>query len=65
MSLKAFHIVFVIVCVALSLYVGMWGIRDYFLERSYAALSIGVLFLLSGAILVVYGRSALEKLRNL
>ena len=65
MSLKAFHIVFIIVCVALSLYVGMWGIRDYMLERSVSALTVGILFLLSGAILVLYGRSALEKFKHL
>ena len=65
MSLRVFHIVFVIVCIGLSLFVGMWGIRDYMLERSGTALTVGVLFLVSGAILVVYGRSAFEKLRNL
>ncbi len=65
MSLRVFHIVFVIVCIALSLFVGMWGIRDYMLERRVTALAVGVLFLLSGGILVLYGRSAFEKLRNL
>lgn len=65
MSLKIFHIVFVIVCVGLSLWVGVWGIRDYMAERSVAALTLGILFLASGLVLVVYGRSAFEKLRNL
>ena len=65
MSLRVFHIVFVVVCIALALFVGAWGIRDYMLERNVMALTVGVLFLLSGAILVVYGRSAFEKLRNL
>jgi hypothetical protein len=65
MSLKVFHIVFVIVCVALSLWVAVWGIRDYMLERSVGALSLGILFLLSGVVLVVYGRKAFEKLRDL
>lgn len=65
MSLKVFHIVFVIVCIALAAFVGAWGIRDYMLERSVMALSVGVAFLLSGAILVMYGRSAFEKLKNL
>lgn len=65
MSLKVFHIVFVIVCIALAVFVGAWGIRDYMLERSVMALSVGVAFLLSGAILVMYGRSAFEKLKNL
>ena len=29
MSLRAFHIVFIAVCIALSAWVGVWGIRDY------------------------------------
>jgi hypothetical protein len=65
MSLKIFHIVFVIVCVGLSLWVGVWGIRDYMYERSGAALTLGILFLASGLVLVVYGRRAFEKLRHL
>jgi hypothetical protein len=65
MSLKVFHIVFVIVCIALSLYVGVWGIHDYMQERSIGALSLGILFLLSGLVLVLYGRRAFEKLRDL
>ena len=65
MSLRVFHIVFVVVCIALAVFVGAWGIRDFMLERSTMALTVGVLFLLSGAVLVVYGRSAFEKLRNL
>ncbi len=65
MSLKVFHIVFVIVCIGLSLWVGVWGIRDYMLERSVGALSLGILFLLSGVVLVVYGRRVFVKLRDL
>ncbi len=65
MSLKIFHIVFVIVCVLLSLFVGVWGIRDYMIERSVGALVLGILFLASGLVLVLYGRRAFEKLRDL
>ena len=65
MSLKIFHIVFIVVCVGLSLWVGVWGIRDYMQERSVAALTLAILFLLSGLALVVYGRKAFEKLRDL
>lgn len=65
MSLKVFHIVFVIVCVGLSLWVGVWGIHDYMTERSAGALALGILFLFSGVVLVLYGRRAFEKLREL
>ena len=64
MSLKVFHIVFVIVCVGLSLWVGVWGIRDYVIEQSTGALSLGILFLASGLVLVLYGKKAFEKLRD-
>lgn len=65
MSLKVFHIVFVIVCIALSIWVGVWGIHDYVVERSVGALGLGILFLVSGLVLVLYGRRAFEKLRDL
>jgi hypothetical protein len=65
MSLRVFHIVFIMVCVALSIWVGVWGIRDYMLQRSAGALALGVLFLLSGVVLVVYGKRVFVKLRDL
>lgn len=65
MSLRAFHIVFIVVCVALSLWVGVWGIRGFMTERSSGALALGILFLLSGVVLVVYGSKVYAKLRDL
>ncbi len=65
MSLRAFHIVFIVLCVALSLWVGVWGIRDYMAERSGGALALGILFLVSGVVLVVYGSKVYTKLRDL
>lgn len=65
MSLRVFHIIFIIVCVGLSLCVGVWGIRDYMAERSIGALALAIGFLLGGVVLVLYGRSAYQKLRDL
>ena len=65
MSLRIFHIVFIIVCVGLSLCVAVWGIRDYMQERSVGALALAIGFLLGGVVLVLYGRSAYQKLRDL
>jgi hypothetical protein len=65
MSLRVFHIVFIIVCVGLSLWVGVWGIRDYMAERNVGALTLALVFLVSGVVLIVYGRKAFEKLRDL
>jgi hypothetical protein len=65
MSLRAFHIVFIVACVALSLWVGVWGIRDYMQERSAGALALAIVFLLGGVVLVVYGSKVFAKLRDL
>ena len=65
MSLRAFHIVFIIVSISLSLYVAMWGIRQFAEDRSGGALALGVLFLLTAVGLGIYGKKAFAKLRDL
>lgn len=64
MSLRIFHIVFVVVCVVFSLYVGVWGIQRFMADRSGSALALGILFLLTGVVLVIYGVRVFEKLKN-
>ena len=58
MSLRIFHIIFVMICVALSIWVGVWGIRN-------GAIAIAVVFFASGAALVFYGTKVYGKLRDL
>lgn len=65
MSLRAFHIVFVVVTIALSVYVALWGIREYSEERSASALVLAVLFAAMAVALMVYGKRTFTKLRNL
>ena len=65
MSLRAFHIIFVIVTVALSLYVALWGIRQFAMERDSGALGLGLLFLVTGIGLAIYGKKAFAKLKEL
>jgi len=65
MSLRAFHIVFVVVTVILSLYVGLWGIREYAQERDTLALGLAILFLATAVGLTVYGKKVYGKLRDL
>ena len=65
MSLRVFHMVFIAVCIALSAWVGVWGIRDYMAERSTSALALAIVFLIGGLVLVVYGRKAFDKLKEL
>ena len=65
MSLRAFHIVFVIVTIVLSLYVALWGIREFSQERNTMALTLAVLFLAMAVGLMIYGKKAFTKLRDL
>jgi hypothetical protein len=65
MSLRIFHIVFVTVSVMLALFVGIWGIRAYLATREAGWLALGIVFLASGAVLVVYGKRVFRKLKEL
>ena len=65
MSLRAFHIVFIVVTIALSLYVALWGIREYTEERSGSALALGLVFAVTAVALMVYGKKTFTKLKNL
>ncbi len=65
MSLRAFHIVFVIVTVVLSLYVALWGFREFSQERDTSALALAVLFLAAAVGLIIYGKKVFVKLRDL
>lgn len=65
MSLRAFHIVFIIVTVVLSLYVALWGIQQYAEERSMGALGLSLTFLVAAVGLMIYGKKAFRKLKEL
>ncbi len=63
-SLKAFHIFFVLVSTLLSLGFGAWAIRLYRTDEQIASLAIGVVSLAGGVALMVYGRWFLKKLQS-
>lgn len=65
MSLRVFHIVFVVVTIVLSLYVALWGIREFAQERNGGALALAILFIATAIGLMVYGRKVFVKLRDL
>ena len=65
MSLRAFHIVFVIVTVILSLYVAVWGFREFAQERSTMGLTLAILFLVTAVGGMIYGKKAFAKLKEL
>lgn len=65
MSLRVFHIVFIVVTVVLSLYVALWGVQEYAREKSTPALLLAGLFLVTAVGLIVYGKKAFAKLKEL
>lgn len=65
MSLRAFHIIFIIATIVLSLYVALWGIREFTAERSLGALGMAILFLATAVALMIYGKKAVAKFREL
>jgi uncharacterized membrane protein YozB (DUF420 family) len=64
MSLRAFHIIFIIVCVAFSLFMAIWGVREYMNRHTSTALTVGIVFGIAGAGLLVYGVKAYQKLKD-
>lgn len=65
MSLKAFHVVFIVASILLSFLVGAWGVREFQLDGSGVSLAIGVLFYVSGFALVGYALKFVRKVREL
>jgi hypothetical protein len=63
MSLKAFHIFFVVVSILLSLWVGVWGVQSYRAQGGASHLALAIVFFALGAALLVYGRLVARKLR--
>lgn len=65
MSLRAFHILFIVVTTVLSLYVALWGIRQYSQEQNTGALGLAILFMITAVALVIYGKKVFRKLKEL
>lgn len=65
MSLRIFHLVFIVASFGLSLFVVLWGFREWQLTHSGGALALAIVFLLFGAALVGYGMYAVRKLKEL
>ncbi|MCH7924522.1 MAG: hypothetical protein IIC51_03200 [Planctomycetes bacterium] len=65
MSLKAFHIVFVLVSTLLAGGFGAWSIREFRSDGSISTLVIGISSLFACVALIVYGRWFLRKLKGI
>lgn len=64
MSLKAFHLFFIVVCILFTLAFGAWGIVDYRDSHEAMNLAMGILSLLISGALVAYGGYAIRKLKG-
>ena len=64
MSLKAFHLLFVTASVLLALGLAAWGLDAYASRGEGGALVLGLLSLLFGAGLVLYGLKVRTKLKG-
>jgi hypothetical protein len=61
-SLKSFHIVFIVVSTLCALMVGAWGILDHARSGKDGTLLLGIGGFAAAAVLVVYGLWFLRKL---
>jgi len=65
MSLKAFHVVFVTVSILLTLVVSSWCFGNYRDGGSVRDLVGGIVSLLAGCGLAIYGKVFLKKFKNI
>lgn len=64
MSLKAFHVVFIVIAFCLCVGFGVWGVRDAQLDGDSASLTMGICSFASAAVLGVYFVWFINKLRS-
>ncbi len=65
MSLKAFHIVFVVVSVLLSFGFGVWGIYTHLSVGNVTFLIMGIVSFVIGIALIIYGINFMKKLKHI
>jgi hypothetical protein len=65
MSLKAFHVIFILVCVAFSLGMAAWWGWQWQSGKTAVGLWYGAGWLLAAGVLVVYGRQVLYKMKTI
>ncbi len=64
MSLKAFHIFFIIVSTLLALALGVWAVDDFGRSANWVHLALGVGSFIMSVMLVWYGVWFLRKLKH-
>ncbi len=64
MSLKAFHIFFIILSTLLAVSFGVWAVHDFARSGSWVHLALGVGSFIGSGVLVWYGIWFLRKLKH-
>lgn len=64
MSLKAFHIFFILISTLLCVIFGVWAVRDYRVHGNTVNLALGLVSFVLSVGLVWYGRWFLRKLKD-
>ena len=64
MSLKAFHIVFIIVSILLGFGLGSWCVVRWHNGECASFLGLGIVFLIAGIVLLAYSRHIMRKLEK-
>jgi len=64
-SLKAFHVIFIVFSTLLALGFGAWGVWQFRATGDVGALICGTVSFLGAVVLVVYGRWFLKKLQRI
>jgi hypothetical protein len=64
MSLKAFHLVFIVASIALSIWFGVWCLGEYAYTESVGVFLMGLASFMATAGLSLYFAWVLKKLRN-
>jgi hypothetical protein len=64
MSLKAFHVVFIIISIVLTAWFGWWSVSSYRNTADVSNLVMGVFSFIGMVLLVFYFRWFLKKLKN-
>ncbi len=65
MSLKTFHIIFIVASTLLALGFGVWELVQYADGKSALDLVLGIVSLVAGVGLIFYGKYVLRKLKNI
>lgn len=66
MSLKSFHVFFIVAAFVLSMFLGGWSLNEYVSgSKRIGDLILGLLSLVAALGLLVYGRYFLKKLKNI